>query len=427
MSVKVENIEKNVVMLEFEVSQEEFEAAVQKAYIKNVGKYNIPGFRKGKAPRQRIELMYGKGIFYDDALNIVIPESYKKAADEGEINPVDRPEIDVKSMEEGEPVVITAKVTVKPEVKVGKYTKLKVTKDKVLVTEDDILEEIKKDQDKNSRMVTIEDRAVEKDDIVSLDFDGYVDGEQFDGGKAEGYSLTIGSNSFIPGFEDQIIGREINTDFDVNVTFPEDYQAENLAGKEAVFKCKVNEIKMKEFPELDDDFAQDVSEFETLEDYKNDVREKLVKKKEQEADNKFENELIDKIIEGSEIDLPECMIESRIDNIVYDMDMRLQYQGLNIEKYLEYTAMDMESFRGQFTERAEHEVRGQLCIEEIGKLENISATEEEFEEKLNELAASYGSKAEDIKDKISEDDIDHIKKDIMIKKTIEYIVENSGK
>lgn len=421
MSFKFENVETNVVLIEGTVSPDTFEAAVQKSYVKNVGKYTVQGFRKGKAPRKQIEAIYGKGVFYDDALNEVIPDSYVAACEELNLEPVSRPEYDIKSMEDGSDIVWTAKVTIKPEVELGKYLKLGVRKGKIDIKDEDIDAEIAKVAEKNARLVTVEDRAVENGDIIKLDFDGSVDGVQFEGGQAENFDLTIGSGQFIPGFEEQLIGAEIGADIDVNVTFPEEYHATELAGKDAVFKCKVNEIKVKELPEIDDEFAQDVSEFDTLAEYKEDVKKKLTTAREKEVMQKFENDVIEKIVANATIELPQVMIDTRIDNILYDMNMRLQYQGLDLQKYLEYTGMQLEDFRAQYAERAEKDVRAQLCLEKIAEVENIEVTEEEVDAEIQKMADQYQQPVEVIKPAINESEMKYIKADIKIKKAVDLV------
>jgi len=425
MSVKVEKLENNIVQLEITVDAATFEAGIQKSYIKNGRRYEIHGFRKGKAPRKMIERMYGEGVFFEDAMEEVIPDAFEKAVEETKIDPVDRPEYDFQNPVAGEDLVFTAKVTVKPEVNVGAYTKLGIAKEVAVASDEEVEEEINKALDRNSRLVSVEDRAVLSGDNTVIDFEGFVDGVAFEGGKGEDYALVIGSNSFIPGFEDQLIGAEIGKEIEVNVTFPEEYQSAELAGKAALFVCTVKEIKVKEVPALDDEFAKDVSEFDTLEEYKADVTATILKKNQEVADQKLENDCIEKIMENSTIDLPQVMIERRIDALIQEMDQRLKYQGLDIKKYMEYMGMDAKEFRAQHAERAEKEVRAQLCIEKISQIENFEISEEEVEAEIEKIATQYKQSAEDLKKQLLEADIDYIKKDISMRKTLDFIVSNA--
>jgi trigger factor len=345
MNSKLEKIEKNTATLEIEVSEEQFEKGIQKAYKKNVGRFNIPGFRKGKAPRVIIERYYGEGVFYEDAINEVCPEAYQAAVDQHKLHPVDRPEIDIVQLEKGKPFIFKAIVTVKPEVVLGDYKGIRVEKKEYPVTDEDVDKELENMRNANARMVAVEGRPAKKDDMVIIDYKGFVGEEQFEGGTAENQPLVLGSGHFIEGFEDQLIGAKAGDSVEVKVTFPEDYHAEHLAGKEAVFKVDVKEIKEKELPDLDDEFAKDVSEFETLEDLKKDIRKKLEERAAHRAKHETEDEVIKKVTELSEIDIPEVMIEKQIDSMVRDFEMQLMYQGLKLEGYLDYYNKSMEEFR----------------------------------------------------------------------------------
>ena len=425
MNVKVEKLENNTVQLEITVDAAIFEAGVQRSYIKNGKRYEIHGFRKGKAPRKMIERLYGEGVFFEDALEDVIPTAYEEAIEETKIEPVDRPEYDFQNPVVGEDLVFIAKVTVKPEVVLGSYTKLGVVKDVAMASDEEVEEEINKALERTSRLVSVEDRPVQAGDNTVIDFEGFVDAIAFEGGKGDDYPLVIGSNSFIPGFEDQLIGAEIGKEIEVNVTFPEEYGSAELAGKPALFKCTVKEIKFKEIPALDDEFAKDVSEFDTLEEYKNDIKATVLKKNEDITQQNYENACIEKIMEGATIDLPQAMIERRIDALIQDMDMRLKYQGLDVKKYMEYMGMDEKEFRAQHNERAEKEVRAQLCIEKISQIESFEISQEEIDAEIEKIATQYKQTAEDLKKQLLEADVEYIKKDISMRKTIDFIVANA--
>lgn len=419
----VEKIDKNVVSFEFSVSAEEFEKGVEKAYKKNVGKISLPGFRKGKAPRKLIEKYYGAEIFYEDAINIVLPDAYDKAVEENKIFPVDQPEIDIKgeiSKEDG--VTFTAKVTVKPEFELGEYKGVKAQKVSHRTLKKDVEAEIEKMRERNSRLVPVEDRAVAKDDIANIDFEGFCDGVAFDGGKGEGFDLTIGSGQFIPGFEDQLIGKNVGDECDVNVTFPEEYHAEDLKGKDATFKVKINSVKVKELPALDDDFAQEVSEFDTLEELQKSVKEKLSAAGKEKAKHETEENVIAAVCEGTEIDIPEAMINSQIDKMIRDFDMQMRYQGLNIDQYMQYTGMTVDSLREQFKADAEKNVKTSLILEKVCEAEGIAAKPAEIEKEYNEMAESNGMKLEDVKKYVSEEDITER---IKAQKTIKFLVDNA--
>ena len=416
------NVEKNVFELEIAIDGEKFEAAIQKAYLKQRKDIMIKGFRKGKAPRAFIEKMYGEGVFYEDALELVYPEAVSEAIIESKLDVVGAP-YDLEVPEIGKDgVVLKLKVAVKPEVKLGEYKGLKATKPSCKVAADEVKAELAKMQEQNSRMVSVEKRAVKKNDTAVIDFEGFVDGVAFDGGKAEKYELVIGSGSFIPGFEDQIIGHKIGEEFDVNVTFPAEYQ-ENLASKDAVFKIKLHEIKVKELPALDDEFAKDVSEFDTLDELKKSVKAQLEENKKADADNKVVNDLLEEVVKGMEVDIPAVMIEAEIDNIVDNFNYRLQSQGLDLNTYLSYTGMEMAAFREGYKENAEAQVKLSLAIEAIVKAENIEATEDEVNAEYENLAKTYNMDVEAVKKAIP---ADSLAGDIKSKKAID-LVKNSAK
>ena len=420
----VEKVEKNVVSFEFSVSAEEFEKAVEKAYRKNVGKINIQGFRKGKAPRQIIEKFYGREIFYEDAINIVLPDAYDKAIDENDIHPVAQPEIDLKgeiTKESG--VTFTAKVTVKPEFEMGTYKGIAATKVTHRTLKKDVDAEIEKLRERNSRMVSVEDRAVQKDDIANIDFEGFCDGVAFDGGKGEGFDLTIGSGQFIPGFEDQLIGAKIGEEVEVNVKFPEEYHAEDLKGKDAMFKVKVNGIKVKELPELDDEFAKDVSEFDTLEELQKSTKEKLAAANKERAQHETEENVINAVCDATEIDIPDAMIETQIQNMIRDFDMQMRYQGMDLQQYMTYTGTTMDMLKEQFKEEAGKRVKTSLILEKVCALEGIEATDAEVEAEYQKTVESSGMKLEDVKKYIPEEDI---KERIKGEKTVKFLVDNAS-
>lgn len=420
----VEKVDKNVVSFEFTVSADEFEKGVEKAYRKNVGKINIQGFRKGKAPRKIIERYYGAEIFYEDAVNIVLPDAYDNAVKENNIFPVDQPEIDIKGeIEKGKDITFTAKVTVKPEFELGEYKGVKAQKVTSRVLKKDIEAELEKKREMNSRMVPVEDRPVEKDDVANIDFEGFCNGVPFDGGKGEGFDLTIGSGQFIPGFEEQLIGKNIGDEVDVNVTFPEEYHAEELKGKPALFKVKINSIKVKELPELDDEFAKDVSEFDTLEDLKKDIKEKLSKAGKENAAHKTEENVINAVCDATDIDIPDAMINSQIDKMLRDFDMNMRYQGLNLEQYLKYTGMTVDKMREQFKDDAAKNVKTSLVLEKICEAEGIDASEDEINKEYESMAESNGMKIDDIKKYVSEDDV---KETIKARNTIKFLVDNAN-
>ena len=423
MSLQVERLEKNMAKLTIEASAEEFDKAIQKAYQKNKNKFNVQGFRKGKAPQAIIEKMYGVGVFYEDAANEIIPEAYEKAAIESELDIVSRPEIDVVQVEKGKPFIFTAEVAVKPEVTLGEYKGIAIEKKEAAVTEEEVMESINKELEQNSRMLTIDNRPVQMDDIAVINFEGFVDGVPFEGGKGENYSLTIGSHSFIDNFEEQLIGKSLGEELEVNVTFPEEYQAKELAGKPALFKVKVNEIKVKELPKLDDDFAQDVSEFDTLDEYKESIKAKIKEGKEKELKTAKENEVVDKIIENATMDIPEPMIDTQVRQMADDFAQRVQYQGLSLEQYFQFTGMDAKKFMESLRPQALKRIQSRLVLEAIVKAENIEVTEEELEKELTEMASMYKMELEKIKEIIGDKEIEHVKTDIAVQKAVDLVTE----
>lgn len=420
----VEKTDKNIVSFEFSVSPEEFEKAVQKAYKKNVKKINMPGFRKGKAPRIIIEKTYGKEVFYEDAINFVLPDAYDKAVEENGISPVAQPEVDLKSekIEPDKEIVFTAKVVVKPEFELGDYKGVKAEKAVYETTDENIDEEIEKLRERNSRLVPVEDRAVQADDIANIDFEGFVDDVAFEGGKGENFDLTIGSGQFIPGFEDQLLGKNVGEDIEVKVTFPDEYHAEDLAGKDAVFKVKINSLKVKELPEADDDFAMDVSEFDTLDEYKADIRSKLEKANEDKAKHETEQNVIDAVCANTEIDIPDEMIDSQIDSMIRDMDMQMRYQGIDLNTYMQYTGQTMDTIREQYKPEAEKRVKTTLVLEKVSEVEKIEATDEDVENEYKKISEENGMKIDDIKKYIKEDDV---KARIKAEKAINLLVESA--
>lgn len=422
MSVQVEKLEKNMAKLTIEASAEDFEEALQKAYLKNKNKITVQGFRKGKAPRALIEKMYGAGIFYEDAANELIPEAYEKAANESGLEIVSRPEIDVVQVEKGKSFIFTAEVAVKPEVTLGTYKGIKVEKKTVDVTEEEIMAQINREREQNSRTITIEDRAVQDGDIAIIDFEGFVDGVAFEGGKGENYSLTIGSHTFIDTFEEQLIGKAIGEEVEVNVTFPEEYQAKELAGKPALFKVTIKEIKVKELPELDDDFAQDVSEFDTLDEYKANIAATIKENKEKELKTAKENEVVDKIIENATMDIPEPMINAQVNQMAEEFAQRMQYQGLSIEQYFKFTGMDAKKFMDSLRPQALKRIQSRLVLEAIAKEEKIEASEEDLEKELQDMASMYQMELDKLKELIGEKEKEQIRADIAVQKAVDFVV-----
>ena len=422
MSVQVEKLEKNMAKLTIEVSAAEFEKALEDAFLKNKNKISVPGFRKGKVPRQMLEKMYGPEIFYEDAANALIPDAYSKALDECEEDIVSYPEIDVTQIEKGKSFIFTATVALKPEVKLGKYKGVKVEAAEVTVTDEEVDAKIEKERENNARTIEVTDRPVKDGDMTVLDFEGFVDGVAFDGGKGENYPLTIGSGAFIPGFEEQIVGAEIGKEVEVNVTFPEDYQAEELKGKAAVFKCTIKEIKEKELPALDDEFASEVSEFDTLEEYKKDVKETLTIEKEKAARDAKEAAVIDAIIADSDMDIPEAMVTTQQKQMIDEFAQRMQMQGLSMEQYFQFTGATLDKMMEQVKPQAETRIKSRLVLEAVAAKEGIKATEEDYEEEIKTMAEVYQMEPDKIKEMLPEKSV---KGDIAVKKAAEFVVNNA--
>ena len=426
MSFKVEQLEeKNMVKLVIEASAEEFEAGLNAAYNKNKNKISVPGFRKGKAPRKMIEQLYGSQIFFEDAANEIIPDAYADVAKESGLDIVSQPKVSIEQLEAGKPFIFAAEVAVRPEVELGEYKGVEVTKADAEVTDADVEEELKKVQDQNSRTVSVEDRAVKDGDMTVIDFEGFIDGEAFEGGKGENYPLTIGSHSFIDTFEEQMIGMNIGEEKELNVTFPEDYHAENLKGKPATFKVTVKEIKEKQLPELDDDFAQDVSDFDTLAEYKDDLKKKIAERKESEAKAKKESEAIEKVVEAAKMDIPQAMIDTQVNRMLEDFAMRLQQQGLSVEQYFQYTGMTADKIMEEMKPEAVKRIKNSLVLEAVAKAENIEVSEEEFEAELQKMADMYKMEIEKIKEFMQDAEAKQMKDDIAIQKAVELIVSSA--
>ena len=425
MSLQVEKMEKNMAKLTIEVSAEELDKAMQNAYLKARGKISIPGFRKGKAPRKMIEQMYGKGIFLEDAANALIPEHYSKALEECDLEIVSQPEIDVTQAEPGKAFIFTAEVAVKPEVTLGEYKGVEVPKSETEVTDEDIDAEIKKEQEKNSRTVTVEDRGAENGDITTIDFEGFADGVAFEGGKGTDYPLTLGSGSFIPGFEDQLVGAKAGDHVEVNVTFPEEYQAAELAGKAAVFQCDVKKVETKELPELDDDFAQDVSEFDTLAEYREDVKKNLTEKKEKEARAAKENAAVDKAIENAEMEIPDAMINTQVRQMMNDFASRMQSQGLTMEQYFQFTGMTAEKMQEEMKPQALKRIQTRLVLEKIAETENIEVSEDEVNEEISKMAEMYKMEADKLKELLGDRELEQMKKDMAVQKAVTLVADEA--
>lgn len=424
MSLQVENLEHNMAKLTITVSAEEVEKALQAAYLKQRSKISLPGFRKGKVPRQMIEKMYGPEVFYDEAANHMISEAYGKAYDECELEIASQPTIDVVQLEKGKDFIFTAEVAVKPEVKLGEYKGLKVEKVSTRVMQKEVDEEIEKERERNARTVEVTDRAVQDKDIVTLDFEGFVDGVAFEGGKGENYPLTIGSGAFIPGFEEQLIGAEIDKETEVKVTFPEEYQAKELAGKEAVFKCTVHEIKAKELPELDDEFASEVSEeAETLEDYKAEVKAKIKERKENEGKEKKENQAVEQAVANAEIDLPAPMVDLQAKQMADDFARRIMQQGMSVEQYFQFTGLNEEKMMEELKPQAEKRIRTRLVLEAIVAAENIEVSDERLDEELQKMADSYQMEVEKLKEFMGENEKKQMKEDIAVQDAVTLITE----
>ena len=424
MSLQVENLEHNMAKLTIEVSAEEVEKALQAAYLKQRGKIALPGFRKGKVPRQMIEKMYGPEVFYDEAANHMISEAYGKAYDECELEIVSQPTIDIVQLEKGKDFIFTAEVAVKPEVKLGEYKGLKVDKTSTRVTQKEVDEEIQKERERNARTVEVTDRAVEDKDEVTLDFEGFVDGEAFEGGKGENYPLTIGSGSFIPGFEEQLIGAEIDKETEVKVTFPEDYHAKDLAGKEAVFKCTVHAIKAKELPELDDEFASDVSEkAETMDAYRAEVKANIKARKEREGKEKKENQAVEQAVANAEMDIPEAMIDLQAKQQADDFARRIMQQGMSVEQYFQFTGLTEEKMMEELKPQAEKRIRTRLVLEAVVAAENIEVSDERLDEELQKMADSYQMEVEKLKEFMGENEKKQMKEDIAVQDAVTLITD----
>lgn len=424
MSVQVENLEKNMAKLTIEVAAEEVEKAIQAAYMKEKGKISIPGFRKGKVPRQMIEKMYGAAVFYEDAANTLIQENYPSAVDESGVDIVSRPTIDVVQIESGKPFIFTAEVAVRPEVKLGKYLGVQVTKIDTSVSDEEVAEALEKERNNNARTVTVTDRPVQNGDTAVIDFEGFVDGVAFEGGKGENHSLEIGSHSFIDTFEDQLVGKNAGDEVDVNVTFPEQYQAAELAGKPALFKVKIHEIKAKELPELDDEFAQDVSEFDTLAEYKEDLKKHLQEQKENEAKRTKEDEAIQKIIDKSTMEIPEAMLETQCENMINEFAQRIAQSGLSMEQYMQFSGLTLDKLKEQVRPEAETRIKSSLVLEQIAKEENIEVTDEEINAEVEKMAAAYGMEADKLKEYMGDSEKESMARDLKVTKAVDLIMEN---
>lgn len=425
MSLQVEKLEHNMAKLTIEVPAEELEKALQAAYLKQRGNLTMPGFRKGKVPRQMLEKMYGPEIFYEEAANQLIGEKYKDAYDECELEIVSQPAINVEQLEKGKAFIFTAEVAVKPDVKLGEYKGLKVDKVSTRVTQKEVEAEIEKERERNGRMVEVTDRAVQDKDQIVMDFEGFIDGEAFEGGKGEKYPLTIGSGAFIPGFEEQLVGVEIGKEVEVKVTFPKDYHATELAGKDAVFKCTVHEIKEKELPELDDEFASEVSEFDTLDAYKADVKAKIKERKAEDGKRKKEEQAIEKAIENAEMDIPEAMIETQARQLADDFAMRIRQQGLTLEQYFQFTGLDEDKMMEELKPQAEKKIKIRLVLEAVAKAEDIQVSDERLEEEFAKMAETYQMEVDKIKEFMGDSEIDRMKEDIAVQEAVDLLAKES--
>ncbi len=423
MSLQIEKLEKSMAKLTIEVSAEDFDKAVEKVYQKQKNRIQIPGFRKGKAPRKMIENMYGKEIFFEDAVNDVIPEAYEKAYDECEEEITSSPEIDVVQIEAGKPFIFTALVALKPPVKLGQYKGVEIQEIPVEVTEEEVDAEIEKERDNCARMVSVEDRAVQDGDMTELDFEGFIDGVAFEGGKGENYPLTIGSGAFIPGFEEQLIGAELNKEIEVKVTFPEDYQAENLKGKDAVFKCTVKEIKEKELPDLDDEFASEVSEYDTMEEYRASVRQGLEDKRAKEARDAREDAAMDAVVENSEIEIPDAMLKTEQRQMYDQFAQRIIMQGMRMEHYLQMMGTTEEAMVEQFKPQAENRIKCRLCMEAVAAAENLTASDEEYEKELGTMAEAYQIEVDKVKEMMGEKEEKSVRADLAVQKAIAFVAD----
>lgn len=425
MSLQVEKLEKNMAKLTIEVSAEEAEKAIEKAYQKQKSRISVPGFRKGKVPRKMVEKMYGVGVFYEDAVNDMIPTAYEAAVKESELEIVSQPKIDVVQIEAGKEFIFTAEVAVKPEVELGEYKGVEVPKSDVSVSDEEVMAEIDKEREQNSRIITVDDRAVEDGDMTVIDFEGFVDGVAFEGGKGTDYPLTIGSHSFIDTFEEQLIGKNIGEEVDVNVTFPEEYHAEELKGKPALFKVTVKEIKKKELPELDNDFVEDVSEFSTVDEYKASIKTKIEEKKADEAKSAKEEATIEKIIEGAKMEIPDAMVDSQVRQMAEDFARRISAQGLTIDQYFQYTGLTSDKLLEQMRPQALKRIQSRLVLEAVADKENFEVTDEDVNNEINDMASAYQMEADKLKDLLTDADKENMKRDIQVKKAVEFVTENA--
>lgn len=424
MSVQVETLENNMAKLTIEVSEDKLEKALQEAYLKQKNMISLPGFRKGKVPRNMIEKMFGPEIFYEDAANQLIRENYGPAADESGIDIVSRPTIDIAQIQKGKPFIFTAEVAVKPEVSLGEYKGVSVAKADITVTDDEVDEAIENERNNNARIITVEDRPIEEGDTAVIDYEGFVDGIAFEGGKGENQSLEIGSHSFIDTFEEQLIGKNSGDEAEINVTFPEEYHAEDLAGRPAVFKVKIHEIKTKELPELDDEFAQDVSEFDTLEEYREDVKKHLTETKETEARHAQEDEAIDRIVENSSMEIPEAMIETQVEVMIDEFAQRISQQGLSFEQYMQFSGQTMDKLKDQVRPDALKRIKSSLVLEKIAEEEKIEVTEDDVKAEAEKMAAAYGMESDKLLEMLGDFEKDSMKKDLAIQKAITLIMDN---
>lgn len=424
MSLQVENLEHNMAKLTIEVAAEEVEKALQNAYMKQKKQISLPGFRKGKVPRQMVEKMYGPSIFYNDAVDALLPEAYGKAYDECELEIASRPAIEIVQIEKGKPFIFTAEVAVKPEVTLGQYKGLEVEKVSTRVTQKEVDAKIQEEAEKNARTISVE-RPVEDGDQVVLDFEGFVDGVAFEGGKGENYPLTIGSHSFIPGFEEALVGAELEKEVDVNVTFPEDYQAEELKGKPAVFKCTIHEIKAKELPEIDDEFAAEVSVFDTLEEYKADVKAQIKEEKAKEGKAKQEDAVVKQAVENAEFDVPDAMVNDQVENNYNNFLQQIQQNGLSIDQYFQFTGSSEKILKTQMRPEAEARIENRLVLEAIVKAENIEVSEDKLDQEIQKMAEMYGMEAEKVKELLGEAEKEQMKKDLALQAAVDFLVENA--
>ena len=428
MATTYEKLSSNKVKLGFVVESEKFDEGIRKAYIKNVKRFNIPGFRRGKAPMKIIENYYGPGVFYEDAFDIIFPDIYRAALEEHDVKPVDRPELEVEQIEKGKELKFTVEVFVRPDVELGEYKHLGIEKKVEEVTDDDVMADIERARDRAARYIEVTDREAKLDDQANIDYQGLLDGTPFEGGTAQGHELVLGSGAFIPGFEDQVVGMKIGEEKDLNVTFPENYHSEELAGKPVVFKVKLNSLREKEVPELDDEFVKDVSETaNTVDEYKKEIREKLEKQAEERADAAFESEIIETVSDNAKIDIPKAMVEEQIDVMLRDMELRMMYQGLRMQDFLKYSGQTMEQLRDTYRQQAEDRVKTQLTLEAITKAEGIEPTDEEIDKELSRFAEQGKKTLEEFKKDMPEGDLEYFKEVASINKTVKFLKDNAGK